>query len=158
MSRLFWRALFAFLVLPGVVAFLIPWRLRPSGESPRAIGIAIIAVGTILLFWCIRDFYVAGRGTLAPWAPPERLVVVGLYRYSRNPMYVAVLLILIGWAAAYQDRGLWTYAAIVAIGFHLRVVFFEEPWLAKRHGDEWTKFAARVPRWFPVSWGRGVYR
>ena len=106
-----------------------------------------MAVGCVLLLWCVRDFYVAGRGTLAPWAPPKNLVIVGLYRYSRNPMYVGVLLMLAGWALAYQTRGLTIYALTMAVVFHLRVVFFEEPWLAEAHGEQWTRYRAGVPRW-----------
>ena len=144
---LFWRALTAFLILPGTVAFLVPWLLRPAVERFHAVGWAPLGAGTLLLLWCVRDFYVAGRGSLAPWAPPERLVVVGLYRVSRNPMYVAVLLILCGWALGYGSRELWIYAAIVALAFHARVVWFEEPWLAARYGDAYAAYTARVPRW-----------
>ena len=104
-------------------------------------------LGTVLLLWCVRDFYVAGKGTLAPWSPPRNLVVVGLYRWSRNPMYIAVLLILIGWALAFESRGLWTYVAGIAVAFHLRVVLYEEPWLARTHGTAWDKYRARVRRW-----------
>jgi protein-S-isoprenylcysteine O-methyltransferase Ste14 len=144
---LFWRALAAFLAMPGVVAFLVPWLLRPRHVGANAAGVAAIAGGAILLLWCVRDFYVAGRGTLAPWAPPERLVTRGLYRISRNPMYVAVLLILVGWASAFGSSRLWIYAGFVALAFHLRVVLGEEPWLARRHGDAWAMYRARVPRW-----------
>jgi protein-S-isoprenylcysteine O-methyltransferase Ste14 len=146
-GRLFWRALVAFLALPGMVAFVVPWLLRPRGVRFHAPGLLPLGLGTLLLLWCVRDFYVAGRGSLAPWAPPERLVTVGLYRFSRNPMYLAVLMILAGWALSFRGRGLWLYAATVAIGFHLRVVLGEEPWLARRHGDQWAAYAARVPRW-----------
>ena len=98
-------------------------------------------------FWCVRDFYVAGRGTLAPWAPPRHLVTVGLYRFSRNPMYVAVTFMLIGWAICFASRSLAIYAACVALAFHLRVVFGEEPWLARTHGRAWDEYRAQVPRW-----------
>ena len=100
-----------------------------------------------MLLWCVRDFYVAGKGTLAPWAPPRHLVVVGLYRWSRNPMYISVSVILLGWAIAYQSRALLIYALALFVMFHLRVVFGEEPWLARTHGDEWLRYRARVPRW-----------
>jgi protein-S-isoprenylcysteine O-methyltransferase Ste14 len=143
----FGQALAAFLILPGTIAFLLPWALRPEGAHFSAVALPVLCIGIFLLLWCIRDFYVTGRGTLAPWAPPERLVVVGLYRWSRNPMYVAVLVILCGWALAFDSRALWLYAAVVAIGFHLRVVFGEEPWLERTHGAEWTDYEARVPRW-----------
>jgi protein-S-isoprenylcysteine O-methyltransferase Ste14 len=146
---MFVRALVAFLVLPGTVGFLVPLLLRP-GPTQRTfhvIAVAPLAAGTFMLWWCVRDFYVAGRGTLAPWAPPRNLVIVGLYRWSRNPMYVSVGLVLIGWAIAYQSRTLWVYALAVVIMFHLRVVFGEEPWLARTHGDAWLRYRARVPRW-----------
>jgi len=85
---------------------------------------------------------------LTPWSPPVNLVVVGLYRYTRNPMYIAVTLILLGWAASFGLPGLYVYAAIVALAFHLRVVLGEEPWLARKHGAQWREYAERVPRWF----------
>ena len=144
---LFWRALTAFLLLPGVIAFLVPWLLRPRGARVHVLGLGLLVAGAALLLWCVRDFYVAGRGTLAPWAPPERLVTVGLYRVSRNPMYLAVLAILVGWALAYHTPRLWGYAGIVAVAFHLRVVLGEEPWLARQHGEQWSAYRARVPRW-----------
>ena len=150
---LFLKALAAFLVLPGTIAFVVPWLLRPHGEHFRAIGWAPLSLGGMLLLWCVRDFYVSGRGSLAPWAPPERLVAVGLYRVSRNPMYVAVLLILSGWALGFASRSLWMYTGIVAVAFHIRVVRYEEPGLAARYGDEYAAYKAKVPRWL----GRGFH-
>ena len=73
----------------------------------------------------------AGRGTLAPWAPPQALVVSGPYRYSRNPMYVAVLLVLSGWTTLFQSWVLAAYAVVIGTAFHLRILFGEEPWLAR---------------------------
>jgi len=146
-TKPFWRALTAFLVLPGTAAFLIPWLIWPDGAPLRMVGLPILVIGTVLLLWCVRDFYVAGRGTLAPWAPPKHLVVVGLYRFSRNPMYVSVLLILSGWSLATDLPALWIYTACMALTFHLRVVLAEEPWLARTHGEQWTEYEASVPRW-----------
>jgi protein-S-isoprenylcysteine O-methyltransferase Ste14 len=91
---------------------------------------------------------VAGRGTLAPWSPPDELVTTGLYSFSRNPMYVAVVLVLLGWAALFHSVALLIYAVAVAAAFHLRVVLGEEPWLAQTHRGNWTRYTARVPRWF----------
>ena len=148
---MFVRALIAFLALPGMVAFVIPaWWLRRLGheELEHPLGVIPFAVGVIGLLWCVRDFYVAGKGTLAPWSPTKHLVKVGLYRYSRNPMYVSVALILIGWSITFGSRNLMTYTLIVIIAFHLRVVFGEEPWLARTHGGEWDEYAKSVPRWF----------
>lgn len=150
-DRSFLQALFAFLALPGMVAFVLPWVLRPAGARVHMEGAPILLVGVSLLLWCVRDFYVAGRGTLAPWAPPRRLVIVGLYRLSRNPMYIAVLLILCGWATLFMSSTLWIYAGCVAIAFHLRVVLGEEPWLASTHGKEWDSYRARVPRWLGMA-------
>jgi protein-S-isoprenylcysteine O-methyltransferase Ste14 len=157
-GRLLWHALAAFLALPGMVGFVVPWALRPRGAAFRSVALVPLGLGVALLLSCVWAFYVAGRGTLAPWKPPERLVTGGLYRYSRNPMYVAVLLILCGWALGFASTGLWTYAAFVAVAFHLRVVLFEEPWLARTHGTEFTEYQARVPRWLgmPRTSGRGV--
>lgn len=146
-SGLFWRAVVAFLALPVMVAFVAPWLLRPSHAPVERAGIPLLLVGVILLFWCVRDFYVAGRGTLAPWSPPKHLVTVGLYRVSRNPMYIAVVLILCGWAVIFSSRALWVYTVGVALAFHLRVVFNEEPWLGRTHGGEWLVYRARVRRW-----------
>ena len=145
---LFWRALLAFLALPTVVAFVVPWLLAPRRAEFNAAASPIVVFGTSLLLWCVRDFYIAGRGTLAPWAPPKHLVTIGLYRVSRNPMYVAVVVIVIGWAIAFRSRGLAVYAAAVALAFHLRVVMYEEPWLERTFGPDSIAYRARVPRWF----------
>lgn len=147
---MFARAVVAFLLLPGTVAFLIPISLIRRDLSDLVFhrsGTAPLTVGTFLLLWCVRDFYVSGKGTLAPWSPPRHLVIVGLYRWSRNPMYISVSLILLGWAAAYRSTTLLTYAGIVMIAFYLRVVLVEEPWLARTHGERWRHYKEHVPRW-----------
>ena len=147
---LFARAAVAFLLLPGMVAFVVPIVvLRPPAavREFHSVALAPLAIGAILLLWCVRDFYVSGKGTLAPWSPPRRLVIVGLYRWSRNPMYVAVTIVLLGWAIAYRSSMLLGYAIVVAIMFHLRVVLGEEPWLSRTYGDEWQRYRRHVPRW-----------
>ena len=144
---LFARALLAFLLLPGMVAFLLPLAVIAPDRAYDFRALALAVPGILLLLWCVREFYAAGRGTLAPWAPPRHLVVSGPYRFSRNPMYLAVLLILAGWAAGFRSRALANYAAVVAILFYVRVVLFEEPWLDERHGGAWLEYKAHVPRW-----------
>jgi protein-S-isoprenylcysteine O-methyltransferase Ste14 len=146
-SSLFWRALTAFLVLPGIVTVVVPWLLLPAGAQFDAIALPVVLAGTGLLLWCVAAFYMIGRGTLAPWHPPQRLVVTGLYRFSRNPMYVAVLIVLAGLAMAFHSLVLSGYALLVACAFELRVVRHEEPWLARTFGAEWVAYRARVPRW-----------
>ena len=148
---LFARAMLALLALPGVVAFGVPllWLLGQRNVVPaHPLGWVLLAAGTVALLACVRDFYVTGRGTLAPWAPPKVLVVVGLYRHSRNPMYLAVLLILLGWAWALSSWALLGYAAVVAAAFQLRVVRGEEPWLARTYGQGWEQYRRQVPRWW----------
>jgi protein-S-isoprenylcysteine O-methyltransferase Ste14 len=150
-ASMFARALLAFLALPGIVAFAVPLAWLAATEHTRVVrawGVPLMIGGGVALLWCVRDFYVAGKGTLAPWDPPRQLVVVGLYRWTRNPMYVAVTLILLGWALAFAETGLLIYAACVALAFELRVVLGEEPWLARTHGEAWRDYAERVPRWF----------
>jgi protein-S-isoprenylcysteine O-methyltransferase Ste14 len=153
MNGLFIKALLAFLALPGMVAFVIPLLLITPADRRRWLepwGAAPLTAGLVVLALTVREFYVAGRGTLAPWSPPRRLVTTGLYRYSRNPMYVGVLLILCGWAIGLRSWPLAIYAAGVAIAVHLRVLLHEEPFLARAHPDEWRAYRARVGRW--VGW------
>jgi protein-S-isoprenylcysteine O-methyltransferase Ste14 len=107
----------------------------------------LLGLGTLLLLWCVREFYVSGRGTLAPWDPPKHLVTSGPYRISRNPIYVGVVTILAGWCALWSSRTLLLYLVLVMIAFHLWVLLFEEPWAARRFGSEWDAYRARVPRW-----------
>ena len=141
------RAVLAFLALPGTVAFAVPLLLVDHPRRFDSPGFILLLPGIVGLFACVRAFYVEGRGTLAPWSPPKHLVVSGLYRYSRNPMYVSVVLILWGWAAGFHSRALAIYVAAVMVAFHLRVVFGEEPWLAQTHGEAWHRYKAAVPRW-----------
>jgi protein-S-isoprenylcysteine O-methyltransferase Ste14 len=143
------RALTAFLLLPGTAAYLVPLLIasRPEERTWHWAGLPLLAAGTALLLWTVRDFYVAGRGTLAPWAPPERLVTTGLYRISRNPMYLAVVLVVLGWAAWFGSAPLIPYAAALAVAFHLRVLLHEEPHLERAFGDAWRSYRRRVPRW-----------
>lgn len=145
---LFARALLAFVLLPGVVAFLLPLAVFAPDRAFEPTGLSLAVPGIGLLLWCVKEFYTAGKGTLAPWSPPVHLVVSGPYRWSRNPMYVAVVLVLAGWAAGFRSRELAGYAALMAIVFHARVVLFEEPWLAETHPGDWTAYRARVRRWF----------
>lgn len=144
------RALLAFVALPGLVAIAVPviWLIRAERtEVVRPWGLVILVAGFAGLLWCVRDFYVAGRGTLAPWSPPRRLVAVGLYRYSRNPMYVAVLAVLAGWGLSFGSAGHLIYAGAVAVAFQLRVVLHEEPWLARTFPEDWDAYRRRTPRW-----------
>ena len=141
------RAVLAFLALPGTVAFVVHVLLVDHARRFDPFSLLLLLPGLGGLFACVVSFYVEGRGTLAPWSPPQHLVRGGLYRYSRNPMYVAVVLILWGWAAAFHSATLAFYSLAVMTVFHLRVVLGEEPWLARAHGEAWDRYKAAVPRW-----------
>jgi len=147
------RAVFYVLALPGIFAGVIPailsqfdrWR-----QTPRPIvGGVLLALGVVGFAWCVRDFAARGRGTLAPWDPPRRLVIVGLYRYVRNPMYVAITLFLAGWAFIAGSPAIAAYAIFMLVAFNLRVLLYEEPILARSFPDDWPTYAATVPRWLP---------
>ena len=145
------RALAAFLALPGTVAFVVPLLIAAPAIRDRLpfrlTALVPLLAGVALLLWCVRLFLVQGKGTLAPWDPPRQLVVSGPYAFSRNPMYVAVLLILIGWAIGFHSLSLLLYAAVVLVAFHLRIRLGEEPWLKDTYHDKWARYASHVPRW-----------
>ena len=145
------RAVAAFLALPGVVAILVPLLIASplirEGVPFRWVALVPLLLGLGLLLWCVRLFLVHGKGTLAPWSPPRQLVVTGPYAFSRNPMYIGVLLILVGWAVGFHSLPLLLYGAIVLVAFHLRIRLGEEPWLRETYHDKWARYAAHVPRW-----------
>ena len=114
-----------------------------------ALGWPILIFGVLVLLWCVRDFYAIGKGTLAPWDPPKRLVVVGLYHYVRNPMYIGVFATVAGWSLIAGSPLMAAYACLLAVAFHLRVMFYEEPTLASQFGDDWERYRANVGRWMP---------
>jgi protein-S-isoprenylcysteine O-methyltransferase Ste14 len=146
---------FLFLVLvPGAVVGYVPYlllgrRLRPPATVSSAAAIPLLGAGVAVLLWCMRDFAVVGRGTPAPIDPPRELVVGGLYRYVRNPMYVAVASILVGEAVLFRSTTLLVYAGAVVLFFTLFVVLYEQPTLEKKFGDSYRRYRREVPAWFP---------
>ncbi len=146
------RAVVAFLLLPCLFAGLVPWCLSswdPWAGQGWAAASLLLLIGLLVLLRCVWDFYVSGKGTLAPWSPPEHLVTVGLYRYTRNPMYLSVLLIIAGWALRAGSPLTAGYLVVIACAFHLRVVMYEEICLAEQFPEQWEKYAAAAPRWLP---------
>lgn len=148
--------LFALLV-PGTVTVVIPWfiahrdRVGPFSQwTPwHYLGLLPLATGVAILFWCIRDFAVVGRGTLAPIDPPKVLVARGPYRYVRNPMYIGVMLILLGEAGLFESVGMLIYAAVFLAAAHGFVTFYEEPVLRRKFGESYGAYCRRVHRWRP---------
>jgi len=145
-----------FLVIaPGAVAGLVPWWLtgwRPGNVFPagvRVLGAVLIATGAAVLLTAFAQFAIQGRGTPAPPAPTEQLVVRGLYRYVRNPMYLAVLAVITGQALLLSRPVLLGYAAAVAAAFVAFVSGYEQPTLARRYGDQYQAYRQAVPGWWP---------
>src|SRR5258706_3343016 len=148
------RALFFVLLLPGTVAGYIPFSLLRSGNLLRvpdlglaSVCAAVIAItGALVLLRCVWDFFAAGKGTLAPINPPRFLVVQGLYRFTRNPMYNGVIALILGEAWLFGSVALAEYALVVLIFFHLFVVFYEEPTLESQFGESHRSYRPSVPR------------
>jgi protein-S-isoprenylcysteine O-methyltransferase Ste14 len=146
-----------FLVAPGVVAGLVPWwisgwHMRPpflGWRSLQMAGIALIALGVPVLLDSFVRFALQGLGTPAPVLPTEHLVVTGLYRFVRNPMYVGVLSVILGQGLVLGDTQVLEYGAVVWLAFGLFVIGYEEPTLRRTFGEEYERFCANVPRWIP---------
>jgi protein-S-isoprenylcysteine O-methyltransferase Ste14 len=144
-------------LVPGTVTIYVPRRilLSRSGNDAlpigplRYLGAALLAAGAAVYLWCAWDFATAGRGTPAPIDPPRSLVERGLYRHVRNPMYLGILLLLVGEAMLFRSRALLAYAGLVFLFFFLFVVAYEEPALRRKFGQTYERYCDRVPRWIP---------
>ena len=144
-----------FVVAPSVLAGLIPWSITRWEFLPpfldlratRAVGILLIVAGLPGLVDSFARFALQGLGTPAPIAPTQNLVVTGLYRYVRNPMYVAVVAVILGQAILFGDWRLMTYGGLMWLAFHAFVLIHEEPVLAQKFGTKYEDFRANVPRW-----------
>ncbi len=141
-------------VAPGVVAGLVPWLLTgwEANEAPRAavaLGWLLIGSGTAVLLSAFARFALEGLGTPAPVAPTERLVVGGLYRYVRNPMYLAVAAVIVGQALVLGRPVLIAYAALFGGTVWAFVRWYEEPTLARRFGADYDAYRRAVPGWWP---------
>src|SRR2546425_12059144 len=128
MMRLLLKNLLFTLVVPGTVGVYVPLFL--ARDRPAAAGLmflfalVLLALGSVIYAWCVWDFAVFGRGTPAPIDAPKKLVVRGLYRYTRNPIYLGVLTVLLGWVVMFQGA-LLIYTICEGIGFHLFVVLYD---------------------------------
>jgi protein-S-isoprenylcysteine O-methyltransferase Ste14 len=142
------------LVAPGVVAGLVPWLLTgwDSRHPPAlvaALGAALVVLGAGVLLHAFARFVLEGRGTPAPIAPTDRLVVGGLYRYVRNPMYIAVAATIVGQALLLGRPGLLAYALAFWLVVAAFVHGYEEPTLSARYGEEYAAYRRAVPAWIP---------
>lgn len=146
-----------FAVAPGTIAGVIPWWLSgwevrsplPYWTPFRIIGAILVAAGVIVLVHAFVRFVVEGAGTPAPVAPTERLVVGGLYRYVRNPMYLGVLATIVGQALLLGQPVLLAYALVTLVLFAAFVRWYEEPVLSHRFGAQYDAYRRAVPAWWP---------
>ena len=163
----------AIILLPGMVTLVIPgtilWRegtdtygLWQSIPASRvilpAIGVICICLGLLLMIATIRLFATVGEGTLAPWEPPQRLVVQGVYRHVRNPMITGVLCVLLGESVLTASLPLFHWFLVVAIINVIYIPLLEEPMLVNRFGEDYPTYKRNVPRWVPrwTPWEGGL--
>jgi protein-S-isoprenylcysteine O-methyltransferase Ste14 len=153
---LFTKNLLFTLIVPGTVAVYVPRLLigdvvtpAPLWRAAQFFAVDCWVLGAVLYLACVWHFAVTGGGTPAPIDAPKRLVVLGPYRYVRNPMYVAVLLVILGWALFFEAASLFWYTALVAIAFHTVVLLVEEPMLRRQFGAQYDDYRSAVRRWWP---------
>jgi protein-S-isoprenylcysteine O-methyltransferase Ste14 len=154
-----------FVVAPAVVAGVVPWSItRYDGlvdTRLAALGLAVVALGLAALVACFAQFVREGRGTPAPIAPTEKLVVGGLYRWVRNPMYLAVGAIILGQAVAFGSVGVLVWFGLFAAAVVTFVAAYEQPTLRRTYGPEYEAYCRAVPAWWPrlTPWdGAGARR
>jgi protein-S-isoprenylcysteine O-methyltransferase Ste14 len=150
------RSLLWTVLLPGIYAGFIPWQYfgvshaQADVSNPvHLLGLAAILFGVALLAACIWEFAHSGRGTLSPVDPPRELVVRGLYRYVRNPMYLSVTAIVLGEVLLTGSRGLLLYWVVWFVLVNLLVTGYEEPGLRRRFGQSYEDYTRKVGRWIP---------
>ena len=148
------RSILFFIFAPCMVAGLIPFVLLRTGPKIETGFIAFSATplwvtGIAVLVWCFWDFLAKGQGTPAPIDPPKQLVISGLYKYVRNPMYVGVLTVIMGHFLWFGYWWILAYAVALFMAFTLFVVFYEEPHLKSVFGDAYIAYQKGVPRWLP---------
>jgi protein-S-isoprenylcysteine O-methyltransferase Ste14 len=154
------------IVAPGSITvwiplyWLFPWLRRSivPGHWWQALASALILIGAWGYFWCGLDFVLRGRGTPAPIDPPQVLVVQGLYRYTRNPMYLSVLTVLAGECVLFRSAIFLEYLVLVGLGFFMFVLIYEEPALTRKMGPAYERYCEEVPRWIPRFWRKRANR
>lgn len=141
------------IVVPGAGGVYVPWLiLTRDGASPAPAAwyaIPVIATGVALYIACVRVFAVIGRGTPGVWDAPRQVVAAGPYRWVRNPIYIAALIIVAGEAWLFLSVDLLIYVGVLAVAFHLLVVGYEEPRLRRRFGEPYEAYRRTVSRWTP---------
>ncbi len=152
--KLFLKNLLFTILVPGTVAVYVPLVITSDQDITKnliylAIGILLLLMGAVIYFWTVWDFASFGKGTPLPLDAPKRLVVSGLYRFTRNPMYWGVMLVITGWAGIFASEWLLVYALGVGVVVHMFVVFYEEPKLSMLFGKEYEAYCQKIGRWMP---------
>src|SRR5215472_17008772 len=141
------------IVVPGLGGVWVPWQIvTRDGHSADVAAweaFPVIAAGAALYIWCVWNFAAVGRGTPGLWDSPRQVVAAGPYRWVRNPIYLAALLVVLGEAWLFMSPPLLVYAAAMAVFFHLFVTGYEERRLARQFGDSYLEYRRTVPRWIP---------
>jgi len=139
------------MIVAGIVPWLLTrWHADPQPLALRILGVALLVVGGALVLETTTRFAFQGRGTPAPWAPPERFVERGSYRFVRSPMYLGVLLLVVGQALLLGREILFAWAAASWLIFTSFLAFYEEPQLRRRFGATYDDYRRRVRRWLPT--------
>ena len=140
-------------ILPILAAIVIPALIEKDIEIKNIFsfiaGFVVIIIGLIILVICNRSFILVGQGTLAPWSPTKIFVIQGLYRYTRNPMITGVLMILLGESLAILSLNILIWAVIFFIVNTFHMIFYEEPDLERKFGDQYRSYRKEVHRWIP---------
>lgn len=141
------------LIVPGAVGVYVPLLLavgaRPVGAPAVLVSLLLFATAGALYLWAVANFAWRGRGTPLPLDAPKELVIQGPYRYTRNPMYLALFSALLGWIVLFQTLIILLYSLALGTIVRLFVIRYEEPHLRQTFGKAYEDYAAQVPRWIP---------
>lgn len=149
------KSLFFLILVPGLLIGYFPYSVSINDIELFTPGVISylafppLFIGWVAMLWCFWNFLVNGKGTPAPIDPPKELVAVGLYRFVRNPMYVAGVIALLGWILWSPSLPLIVAPFLFFSAAHLFVTLYEEPTLKKKFGAAYEEYLKRVPRWIP---------
>ena len=136
-------------VVPGILIAKYGYTLPHVNDIGFWFSKPLLPGGVVLMFWTVILFFLFGKGTPVPWAPPKKLVLVGPYRFVRNPMMLGVLMVVLGEALIISSTAIGVWFAVLVVAMNVFIIFFEEPGLKKRFGDDYVEYTRHVGRWIP---------
>ena len=153
------KSLFFLILVPGLFVGYIPFAFLMDGSYIETgfltyLALPLWVIGGFMVLGCFWSFLIKGKGTPAPIDPPKELVITGLYNFTRNPMYVGVLAMLISYFLWFGYWDILLYTACFFIAFHIFIIAYEEPTLKRKFGGDYEDYLERVPRWLPKRRGR----